>query len=147
MTTTERFASMEEVRARRGQLKMVRDARLADLTTHWQNIQDKEYRRALLMDAVRDMFRKENGSTGALGYVVDGLKLASGWLPLVGPLLGRRKGLLGSPVLWSALGLALPLLADKGPKGALSAVWDAAQSGLRAVKGLFHQNGVSNARG
>ena len=146
MTTTDRFTSLEEVRALRGQLKLVRDARLADLTTHWHNIQDRDFRRALLMDGVRDLFRKENGTPGALGYVVEGLKLASGWLPLVGPLLGRRKGLLGSRLFWSGMGLALPLLADKGPKGALSAVWDAAQSGLRRVKGLFHHNGVSNER-
>ncbi|MBK7268339.1 MAG: hypothetical protein IPI07_02075 [Flavobacteriales bacterium] len=146
MTTTDRFSSMDEVRALRGQLKIVRDARLADLATHWRNIQDKDFRRALLMDGVRDLFRKENGSPGALGYVVEGLKLASGWLPVVGPLLGRHKGLFGSRLFWSGMGLALPLLADKGPKGALNAVWDAAQNGLRAVKGLFHQNGVSNER-
>ena len=137
---------MEEVRALRGQLKIVRDARLEDLTIHWQNIQDRDFRRALLMDGVRDLFRKENGSPGALGYLAEGVKLAGGWMPIVGPLLGGRRGLFGSRLFWSGLSMALPIVANKGMTGALGELWDAAQSGLRTVKGLFHQNGVSNER-
>lgn len=150
MTTTDRFPDLESVRALRLALKTERDLRLEDLKTHWEHVKDKSYRRALLVDAVKDLFTKDkDGSQDAPGtsnLLVQGVKMASGWLPLVGPLLGGRKGLLGSRLFWSGLSLALPIVANKGVSGALSGIWGAAQSGLRTVKGLFHQNGVSKER-
>ncbi|MBK8341619.1 MAG: hypothetical protein IPK99_17310 [Flavobacteriales bacterium] len=152
MTTTERFPDLESVRSHRLALKTERDLRLNDLKAHWENVKDKGYRRALLMDAVTDMLTKDKDDRGrdaqsTLGMLAQGAKLAGGWMPIVGPLLAGRRGLFGSRLFWSGLSMALPILANKGATGAMGELWDAAQRGFRTAKGLFDRsNGVSAER-
>lgn len=123
MMGIERFNDLDDVRALRLRLKGERDARATDLRQHWERLQDRDYRRGLMLDAASDLFRSKNGN-GALGAVAGGLKLAAGWLPVLGPLMGARKGLLGSRLLWTGIGIALPLLLSKGGTARISGAWN-----------------------
>lgn len=133
MTKTERFSSLEDVRTLRLQFKAERDARAEDLRAHWERIQDKDFRRGLMLDAASDLFRMNNGST-ALGAIAGGVKMAGGWLPLVGPLLGGRKGILGSRLFWTGLSVALPLLVNKDGASRIGDLWDGVRNGIQQVK-------------
>lgn len=140
MTKTERFSSLEDVHALRLLLKAERDARAEDLRAHWEHIHDKEFRRGLMLDAASDLFRSNNGNGSALGALVSGVKMAGGWLPLVGPLLGGRRGVLGSRLFWTGLSLALPLLVNKDGVSRAGDVWDSVRNGIQRMKDLLHGN-------
>jgi len=137
MTKTERFSSLEDVHALRLLLKAERDARAEDLRAHWERIQDKEFRRGLMLDAASDLFRSNNGNGSALGALSNGVRMAGGWLPLVGPLLGGRKGVLGSRLFWTGLSLALPVLVNKDGVSRASDLWDSARNGFHWMKDLL----------
>ena len=143
MTKTERFGTLDEVRALRLRLKDERDARASDLRVHWENIKDKEFRRGLMLDAASDLFHMKNGS-GALGAIASGVKMAGGWLPLVGPLLGGRKGLLGSRLFWTALSAVLPLLVNKDGASRIGDLWNAVRHGIQQVKGSMSDRNAEN---
>jgi len=130
---TERFASMADVRKHRERLRMERDARAKDMNVHWENLKDKEFRRGLMLDAASDLFRMNNGA-GALGAIAGGVKMAGGWLPLIGPLLGGRKGILGSRLFWTGLSVALPLLVNKDGASRIGVLWDGVRNGIQQVK-------------
>ena len=133
MTKTDRFASMADVRAYRERLKLERDARAHDLIVHWENLKDKEFRRGLMLDAASDLFRLDHG-TSALGIAAGAVKMAGSWLPLVGPLLGGRKGILGSRLFWTGLSVALPLLVKKDGSSRIGDLWDSVRNGIRQAK-------------
>lgn len=139
MTKTERFNSLAEVRKHREQLLTERDARAEDLRAHWERIQDKEFRRGLMLDAASDLFRMNNGA-GALGAIAGGVKMAGGWLPLIGPLLGGRKGILGSRLFWTGLSVALPLLVNKDGASRIGDLWDGVRNGIQQVKGFMRSH-------
>jgi hypothetical protein len=136
MTKTDRFNSLAEVRTHRDQLRAERDARLDDLHVHWENVKDKEFRRGLMLDAASDLFRMKKGN-GAFGAIASGVKMAGGWLPLVGPLLGGRKGVLGSRLFWTSLSVALPLLVNKDGVSRIGDLWDGVRNGFDRVKEFF----------
>lgn len=142
MTKTERFSSLDEVRALRLQLKDERDARADDLRTHWENIKDKEFRRGLMLDAASDLFHMKNGS-GTLGAIASGVKLAGGWLPVIGPLLGGRKGILGSRLFWTGLSLVLPLLVNKNGSSPIGDIWNGVRNGFQQVKEFMRNPNAS----
>ncbi len=144
MTRTERFSSLDEVRALRLQLKAERDARAEDLREHWENFKDKEFRKGLMLDAASDLLHMKNGA-GTLGALADGVKLAGGWLPMLGPLLGGRKGLLGSRLFWTGLSVALPLLVNKDGTARIGELWDAVRSGINGLKAFVGKNGSAEA--
>lgn len=144
MTKTERFTSLDEVHAVKRAMRIERDARMDDLRVHWENVKDKEYRRALLLDAVSDLFQSKNGG-GTLGAVAEGVKLAGGWLPIVAPLLAGRKGLLGSRLFWSGISLALPLLVSKDGASRIGELWDGVRNGIRQVKDFVRSHSAANA--
>jgi hypothetical protein len=133
MTKTERFRSLDEVRALRLELKAERDARAEDLREHWEHIKDKDFRRGLMLDAASDLLHLNNGA-GTLGAIAGGVKMAGGWLPIIGPLLGGRKGLLGSRLFWTGLSIALPLLVNKDGASRVGEIWDSVRSGIDHVK-------------
>jgi hypothetical protein len=133
MTRTERFSSLDEVRALRLQLKAERDARADDLRVHWENIKDKEFRRGLMLDAASDLLHLNNGA-GTLGAIAGGVKMAGGWLPIIGPLLGGRKGILGSRLFWTGLSLVLPLLANKEARSGVGDLWNTIRGAIRQFK-------------
>ena len=139
MSTTDRFTSLEEVHALRQSLKAERDAREEDLRAHWRNFKDKEFRRALLLDAASDLFTHKN----ALSTLAEGVKLSGGWLPLIGPLLGGRKGLLGNRLFWSGLSVALPFLVKKDGGTRVAELWEGVRNGFQHLKDLVRaRNGV-----
>ncbi len=138
MTKTDRFNSLAEVRTHRDQLRAERDARLDDLHVHWENVKDKEFRRGLMLDAASDLFRMKKGN-GALSALANGVKMAGGWLPIVGPLLGGRKGLLGSRVFWTSLSVALPLLVNKDGASRIGELWDGVRNGFDKVRAFVHK--------
>ena len=152
MTTTDRFPDLESVRALRLSLKAERDLRSNDLKMHWENVKDRGYRRALLMDAVKDMLTKETDgrgrdAQGTLGMLAQGVKLAGGWMPVVGPLLAGRKGVFGSRLFWSGLSLVLPLLMKKDAGAKLGELWRDVRGGIAQVKETFRgHNGVAEER-
>ena len=140
MTKTERFSSLEDVHALRLLLKAERDARADDLRAHWERLQDKEFRRGLMLNAASDLFRSNSGNGGALGALASGVRMAGGWLPLVGPLLGGRKGVLGSRLFWTGLSLALPLLVNKDGVSRAGDVWDSVRNGIQWMKNLMRDH-------
>lgn len=133
MTKTERFNSLAEVRALRQQLRTERDARAEDLRVHWVNVKDKEFRRGLMLDAASDLFRMKNGA-GALGVAASAVKMAGGWLPVIGPLLGGRKGILGSRLFWTGLSVVLPLLVNKDRASLMGNLWENVRNGIQRAK-------------
>ena len=133
MTKTERFNSLADVRLLRQQLKAERDARADDLRVHWDNVKDKEFRRGLMLDAASDLFRINNGAS-ALGMAAGAVKMAGGWLPIIGPLLGGRKGILGSRLFWTGLSVALPLLVNKDGASRIGDLWDGVRKGMEQLK-------------
>lgn len=133
MTKTERFQSLAEVRDLRRRLEVERDARADDLRVHWDNIKDKEFRRGLMLDAASDLLHLKNGA-GALGAIAGGVKMAGGWLPIIGPLLGGRKGLLGSRLFWTGLSIAIPLLVNKDGASRVGDIWEAIRDVIQKFK-------------
>ena len=145
MRKTERFSTLEEVHMLRLLLKSERDARAEDLRGHWDHITDTEFRRGLMFDAVADLFRSHRGNSSALGALATGVSAAGGWLPLIAPLLGGRKGLLGSRLFWTGLSLALPLLVNKDGAGRSGGVWNNVRNAIEQVKDLVHGHKGSEA--
>lgn len=130
MKTTDRFTSLEEVREERELLKARRDAHMGDLRAHWERFKDKEFRRALLVDAVSDALHP--GSV--MGAIAEGVKFSGGWLALLGPLIAGRKGLLGSRLFWSGLSFGLPLLVNSDGGSPLGEMWKLIGNGYRKAK-------------
>ena len=144
MTKTERFSSLADVRKHREQLRYLRDARADDLQVHWENLKDKEFRRGLMLDAASDLFRLNNGA-GALGAIAGGVKMAGAWLPLIGPLLGGRKGILGSRLFWTGLSVALPLLVNKDGSSRIGELWEGLRYRFDQVKDLARSHNSAQA--
>lgn len=142
MTKTDRFHSLADVHLLRQQLKAERDARADDLRIHWENFKDKDFRRGLLLNAASDLFRIKNGN-GALGAIASGVKMAGGWLPMIGPLLGGRKGILGSRLFWTSLSVVLPLLVNKDGASRIGDLWDGVRSGIQKVKEFMRNTDAS----
>lgn len=142
MTKTERFNSLAEVRKHRDQLRVERDARADDLRVHWDNLKDKEFRRGLMLDAASDLFRTK-GSGGGLGIAAGAVKMAGGWLPLIGPLLGGRKGILGSRLFWTSVSVVLPLLVNKDGAGRIGDLWNGVLNGFDRVREFFGKGTVA----
>lgn len=117
----------------RRRLEVERDARADDLRVHWDNIKDKEFRRGLMLDAASDLLHLKNGA-GALGAIAGGVKMAGGWLPIIGPLLGGRKGLLGSRLFWTGLSIAIPLLVNKDGASRVGDIWEAIRDVIQKFK-------------
>ena len=144
MTKTERFSILADVRKQREQLRIQRDARADDLQVHWENLKDKEFRRGLMLDAASDLFRTKNGN-GALGAIASGVKMAGGWLRLIGPMLGGRKGILGSRLFWTGLSVALPLLVNKDGSSRIGELWEGLLNRFDQVKDLARSHNSAQA--
>ena len=139
MKKTERFGSLEEVHAQRERLRIERDVCADRLGEHWQRMKDKEFRRGLMLDAASDLLRHDS-ALGSLGTIAEGVKMAGGWLPIVGPLLAGRKGLFGSRLFWSGLSLALPLLVNKDGESRFGDLWDGVRNGIEHVKEFMRKH-------
>ncbi|MBL0045312.1 MAG: hypothetical protein IPP33_13250 [Flavobacteriales bacterium] len=142
MTKTERFSSLADVRKHREQLRS-RDARGRPAGALGE-LKDKEFRRGLMLDAASDLFRLNNGA-GALGAIAGGVKMAGAWLPLIGPLLGGRKGILGSRLFWTGLRVALPLLVNKDGSSRIGELWEGLLNRFDQVKDLARSHNSAQA--
>lgn len=138
MVRTDRFNDLAEVRALRLRLKAERDVCADHLRVHWEKVKDKEFRRGLMFDAAADLLRTNNGN-GALFAIANGVKMAGGLLPLVGPLVGGRKGLLGSRLFWTGLSLVLPMLVSKAGYAPLHDLWQGVRNGYAKARAYVRE--------
>lgn len=136
MARTDRFPDLASVRVERARLLAVRADYAHELQGTLDLLKDKEYRKALMLDAIGDAI----GAPTLLGALAKGASASRGWLPFIAPLLAGRKGILGSRLFWTVLGYALPAVISKKGDFDMHGILD----GLRSIWSNIRERFTAN---
>ena len=136
MARTDRFPDLASVRVERARLLAVRADYAHELQGSLDLLKDKEYRKALMLDAIGDAI----GAPTLLGALAKGASASRGWLPFIAPLLAGRKGILGSRLFWTVLGYALPAVISKKGDFDMHGILD----GLRSIWSNIRERFMAN---
>ena len=99
MRTTDRFQSLDQVRAEKARLRVIRDGYREQMTGHWELMRDPEFRLGLARNAVSDLvgtwapirafnglFGADNGAAQGAGRSLKG-QLITGLTSTILPIL------------------------------------------------------------
>ena len=136
MARTDRFPDLASVRVERARLLAVRADYAHELQASLDLLKNKEYRKALMLDAIGDAI----GAPTLLGALAKGASASRGWLPFIAPLLAGRKGILGSRLFWTVLGYALPAVISKKGDFDMHGIID----GLRSIWSNIRERFTAN---
>ena len=136
MARADRFPDLASVRAERVRLQAVRAGHAHELQGSLDLLKDKEYRKALMLDAIGEAI----GAPTMLGALAKGASASRGWLPFIAPLLAGRKGILGSRLFWTVLGYALPAVVSKKGDFDMHGILD----GLRSIWSNIRERFTAN---